>query len=468
MNQTNLPDAAAMAALTEDLCRFASGVVAPDNAAYFDRLRRELPFALSRYPSGSTFNGWVVPPRWTVRRALVRYDGRTVFDAAAHPLGVALLSKPFHGEMELAELARRVVTDPARPGAFLFHCMWQYRPWDADWALSIPHAVFRGFAPGRYEVDLDTAEEPGEMLVASYEHKGRSDKTFVFNAHTCHPGMANDDNAGVALLVRLMQSLIGRDTYYSYRLVLGPEHLGTVFHLRGLPPSEIGRLVGGIFLDMPATAFPLKVASSFTGGRLVDRAVRHAARRLEPGTVFVGWRRGAGNDETVWEAPGYEVPFVEVSRCRDQFDPYPEYHSSLDTAASLDLAALGRSYAVLRDCIDILEHETTATRRFNGLICLSNPAYDLYMERPDPSVDKALPEDAEKWGHLLDCLFRYLDGKTTILDIAERHDLPFMAVHRYLKRFEQKGLVRLVRRPEERDMPEFVDQPAPGAEEERP
>ena len=58
---------------------------------------------------------------------------------------------------------------------------------------------------------------------------------------------------------------------------------------------------------------------------------------------------------------------------------------------------------------------------------------------------KNFEADAEKWGHLLDCLFRYFDGRTTILEIAERHDLPFDRLRRYIGRFEAKGLVQLER-----------------------
>ena len=51
--------------------------------------------------------------------------------------------------------------------------------------------------------------------------------------------------------------------------------------------------------------------------------------------------------------------------------------------------------------------------------------------------------DAEKWGHLLDCLLRYIDDQHSILDIALKHDLPFGRLRRYLERFEEKGLIRL-------------------------
>jgi aminopeptidase-like protein len=98
---------------------------------------------------------------------------------------------------------------------------------------------------------------------------------------------------------------------------------------------------------------------------------------------------------------------------------------------------------VLKRTVDVLENNATMERRFDGLICLSNPQYDLYMERPDPTIEKDLDPDAEKWGHLLDCLLRYFDGEKTILDIALAHDLPFGRLRRYLERFEEKGLIRL-------------------------
>jgi aminopeptidase-like protein len=111
----------------------------------------------------------------------------------------------------------------------------------------------------------------------------------------------------------------------------------------------------------------------------------------------------------------------------------------------MDPAQLDEMLRVLQKVVEALEQNVTVQRRFDGLICLSNPQYDLYMERPDPSVTKDLEADAEKWGHLLDCLFRYMDGNMTILEIAQRHDLPFDRLRRYLGRFEEKGLVTLHR-----------------------
>ena len=366
-----------------------------------------------------------------------------VFDGKAHTLGVGRYSMPFEGELDWEDLKPHLVTNADLPDAYMFHCMWQYRPWDADWVLSIPYKVFTQLGPGRYRVNLKTEYESGEMLVAHHIKKGQSDKTIVMHSNTCHPHMANDGFAGTAILIRLFQWLAIQETHYSYRLVLGPEHLGTVFYLRDLPLDEINSLVCGIFEEMPGTMGPAKATSTFLGGHVVDAAFENALRHYSRDFVMAPWRMGAGNDEVVWEAPGYEVPFVEFTRSECIDRPFKEYHSSLDSPELMKVDQLNEMFNILQQVILTLENNAVMHRKFNGLICLSNPEFDLYKERPDPTVAKNITEESEKWGHLLDCLFRYFDGETTILDIATKHDLPFEDLRRYIARFEEKNLISL-------------------------
>lgn len=428
--------------LVRELCSYTTRIVAKENEALFQRIAEEVPLKLHRYASGETHLGWVVPDRWRVEEATVSRAGEVLFDGTESPIGVATYSNPFHGEVDLKELEDHVVTDPDHPDAHVWHCMWEYRPWAADWALSIPHRTFETFEPGTYRVDLQTRREPGEMLVAEARHEGRTDETIVLGAHTCHPRMANDDMAGVAVLVRLFQRLMERETRYSYRLVLGPEHLGPVFYLRD-HADEVERFVGGAFAEMPGVDAPVKVASSFTGEAAVDRAFRNAARHHAAEHVFVPWRRGAGNDETVWEAPGYEVPFVEVSRARSFEHPFEGYHTDLDTPDALDGDRLAAFFRVFEKAVEALERDAVAHRRFAGLPCLSNPDYDLYLERPDPAVEKELDATSETWGRLQDSLLRHFDGEVTLLEVAERHGVPFDQLRDHVAAFEAKGLIRL-------------------------
>lgn len=447
MRFDDLPD---FIGLTRDLCGYATGVVADDNEPMFARLTRELPLAFHRWPSGEESNGWTVPDNWRVERALLYRDDRPIFDGTSHALAVARYSRSFRGELSWEELRPHIVSNPELPDAHMFHCMWQYRPWDADWALCLPWSVARTLGPGRYRVELETRRSPGEMIAAVHDKPGRSDRVIVFNAHTCHPNQANDGFAAVAVLIRLFQWLAEFETEYTYRLVLAPEHLGTVFYLRDREPGEIERMVCGVFPEMGGTGGPVRVCSTLLGGLTIDAAFANVLRHHARAHVLSPWRCGAGNDETVWEAPGYEVPFVELTRSERPELHYPEYHSSRDTPDLMDPGQLLEFYRILQRVIEIFETDSLLYRRFDGLICLSNPRYDLYLERFDPTVDKALDADAETWGHLLDSLLRYFDGSMSVLDIAERHRLPYDRLLRYLRRFEEKGLIDMEFRPMKR------------------
>lgn len=438
-----MSDPARILPLVGELCSHRVGVATPGNADLFVDVARELDLRLYSYPSGERFNGWEVPAEWWVQEATLWQGDRLIDDAGAHALGVAYYSDSFEGELSLDELRPHLVSAPSQPDARVFHCRWQYRPWEADWALSLPHRTVAALTPGRYRVRLRTVKRPGAMLVAEHEHVGASPDTIVFNAHTCHPNQANDGMVGVATLIRLFQWLRERETRLSYRLVLGPEHLGTVFYLRGRPRAELERLIGGMFVEMTGVPAPLVATSTFVGGLPLDDAVAHVLRHGAAEHRLVGWREGAGNDETVWEAPGYEVPFVELTRRIATFDPYPEYHTSLDTPESLDAGMATEALRVLKALVDVLERDCVAHRRFEGLVCLSSPEHGLYVERPDPSIDAELPDDADAWGVLTDRILRRFDGRTSVRRMADEAGLPFAPVRDYVQRFAEAGLVAL-------------------------
>jgi aminopeptidase-like protein len=422
------------------------GVVTPGNVDLFNAIRELVPAKIHRFESGSDFNGWIIPECWRVRKAQIRHKGKVIFDGAKHPLAVAALSKSFSGRLSWKELKSHIHTRPDVPNAHGYHCMWQYRPWERDWCLCVPHQQFKKWPKsGQYEVGLVTESKPGEMLVADYEIRGRLPQTIVFNAHTCHPRQANDDIVGVAVCLALFEHLARRKNKYTYRLILGPEHLGTVFFLSRLSATERSRFLGGYFLEMPGTPYALKVASSFLGNQLVDRALRHAVEHSGGRYEFVPWRQGAGNDETVWEAPGYEIPFVEFSRCGDTFAPFREYHTSADTLDAVDWTNVGKFTQCVLDAVEIIETNACYQRLFDGLPCLSSPKYDLYIERPDPAVKKEFVAEAEKMGYLADCVLRYLDGKTSTLDIAERHGIAHAIVAKYMNNFAAAKLAISVR-----------------------
>ncbi|MGC8667516.1 MAG: DUF4910 domain-containing protein [Chthonomonadales bacterium] len=417
------------------------GIAQAQNEEAFRLLQSLHPLDLLAFPSDSEYNGWVVPRDWVVHKAAIRCGGEVLFDGRCHPLAVAGYSSSFQGRLTREELAPHIFTRPDQPDAYPFHCIYNYRPWVQHWGFCVPHRQYASWPDGVYEVELDTERRPGTMTVAQIHHEGDLPDTVVFNAHTCHPCQANDDLSGVMAILLLFRKLRGRKTRLSYRAVLGPEHLGTVFYLRDLPESDLQRLKAGVFVEMVGSSGPLVLQQSFHGDSFVDQIAEHVLREVQPDLQVGAFRTIVGNDETVWEAPGVEIPFISISRW-----PYPQYHTSADNMAIISGDRLQEAVDVLWAMVEILEADRTIERRFRGLVALSNPAYNLYIERPDPVVAKHLTERDLRLGSLQDRLPRYFDGRHTVFQIAHKFGVPFAGDHglrRYLERFAEKGLVRL-------------------------
>lgn len=414
--------------------------VSDDTDKAVEILCNELPFKIHEYKSGLEHNGWTVPQKWKAVRAEIRKDGRLIYDGMRHPLGVAGYSTSFKGEVSLGELRKHLFYHPNIPDALVYHCDYFYKPWLRNWGLSVPYHLYHNLEEGTYEVDIQTVFEDGTMKVLDYLLEGESTDTVILNAHNCHAAQANDDISGVVAAIEIIKRLETRKKRrFSYRIVIAPEHLGTVFYLANLPERTVKTFKYTMFLEMLGNENRFALQESFTGESLIDRAAHHYLRHKFPDYYGDKFRKIVGNDETVWEAPGHEIPCSSLSRW-----PYQEYHSDLDNEYIISEKRLEEAAETVMGILDILETDTGVKRHFNGLVALSNPRYDLYISTFDPSIKNSVPDEQKKWNHLMNCLPRYFDGKTTILDMAIKHDLEYSNLYKYIKKYKSKGLISFV------------------------
>ncbi len=399
----------------------------------------ELPFQVHEYPSGEECNGWTVPKKWKAVKAEIRKEGKILYNGMQHPLGVAGYAPSFKGTVALKELKDHLFYHPNYAEALVYHCDYYYKPWQKDWGFCAPYNLYRSLTEGEYEVVLETVFEEGTMKVLDYFLQGETKETILLNAHSCHPCQANDDISGIVVGIELMKRLKQlKKRRYSYRLIIAPEHLGTVFYLEHLSDDVTNTFKYAMFLEMLGNKNRLALQESFTGETLLDKASHHYLRHNMQDYHGDAFRKIVGNDETVWEAPGYEIPCISLSRM-----PYPEYHSSLDTENIIFEERLEEAVETVLGILNIIETNTTMKRHFKGLVALSNPKYDLYISNFDPSLRPTIPEDQKKWHHLMNCLIRYFDEKMTIFDIAEKHQIEYARLYLYIKKYEEKGLITL-------------------------
>ena len=427
-----------MLELLKSLSSLRLAPVSPDTDRSAEILSDALPFSVHEYNSGSDFNGWTVPLNWQPTTAEIRRDGELVLDGMASPLGVIGYSQSFKGTVNREELVDHLFSHRDRPDDLVYHCDLYYKQAEQDWGFTIPGTLKDSLSPGDYDVDLATEFSSGTMKVLEYTLPGRSSDTYVINAHNCHAGQANDDLSGVVAGVELMRRLAEiPDRRFTYQLIIAPEHFGTVFYLSERSLEEIGRYRGCIFLEAVGNDNRLALQESFTADSSLDDAADLYLARNEPGYERLRFREVVGNDEVVWEAPGYEIPTISLTRF-----PFPEYHTDKDTIDIIQEKRLDEAVEASLRLLMSLDRNVVMHRKFTGLIALSNPKYDLYRAPgTDPSAADADAPDLAEWNRLMVDLPRDFDGKTTVLDVAVKHGLPFDAVREYVQRFEEKGLI---------------------------
>jgi aminopeptidase-like protein len=425
-----------MMQILRDLVPLSRLNCSPDYERTVRYLADLLPFHVIEYGQADEYNGWVIPPKWNLRRAEIRKDGAVVYDGMRHPLAVIALSAAFTGKVTREELRKHLHYDHRYPDSIPFHFRQTYRSWHRDWGFCVPRELHDGLEPGTYEVVIETEEADGTLQILELVHPGRSGEAIVFGANLDHPGVANDGLAGVVVGIELFRRLVRKPHRFSYRLVLSPGIIGSEYYLgRQLAPDR-AKIMEGMFLEMLGSDTQLALQASRQGTSNIEHAL---ARALEESGA--SWRTGSFesiilNDEYLWEA--YGIPMASLSRF-----PYPEYHSSRDGISIIREENLLQAVRVLERAVEMVEESPLIARRFQGNICLSNPRYDLYID-PGQVAFGDVPSEERRRMRLLMDLIPTLERPVTARTLAERVGLPEAAVLDYLRKWEEKDLLQIL------------------------
>lgn len=390
-------------------------------------LQTILPFKIHEYRSSTPLKGWVIPPKWDLVHASIKQNGNTLF-LVDHPLKIIGLSLPFHGVVTLEELKKHLYYDHRNPESIPYHFRQHYRPWERDWGFCVTKDFYDSLSDGNYEVEIETKESEGYLKVAEYVHEGDVPEGFAFVAHLDHPGMANDDLAGVAVGVELFHQLRQMKTKFTYRLVLVQEMIGSVFYLHETHDKTI---LESCFLEMLGSDTPLALQNSRTASSCLENTLLDIAPKLHTGS----FRSIVCNDEAVWES--YRIPMCSLSRY-----PYPEYHSDKDNMAIISNKSLASSVDLLKETINCLDKKVLIKKLFHGVHALAHPDYQLYIDPGQPAFN-SYSEGAVKLRAMMDeipLLPEYCFADT----LAKKVDLPVDSVIDYLKLWQKKRLIHLI------------------------
>jgi aminopeptidase-like protein len=422
--------------LINELWFLKRDIVSDDFDRALSRLAEEIPLQIHTFPSGRPAWTWTIPEKWTCQEAYLETEqGERLLDYADHPLHVVSYSLPFEGTVSRETLLEHLHVHPTLPEAIPF----VFKYYERDWGFCASQQLRDRLTEPYYRVVIRTSFEPGQLKVGEVVIPGESRQCFVLAAHLCHPAMVNDDLTGVLVGLETARALLAAPRpYYTYRLLIVPETIGSVAYLSA-NESLIPDMIGGLFLEMLGNDSPHALQGSFTPESQADRVLTTALRGLDPGSYNAPYRMVINNDERQFNAPGVRVPMLSLSRVEPPDSPtrpYREYHSSLDTPQIVTQERLERSAAVVRALLQAWEENQYVVNDFKGEVFASG--HGIWIDyRTNPE------------GHrLLFQVMEHCDGEHTIADIAVRLGASFQSVASVVKLLESKGLVHLSRSPQ--------------------
>jgi aminopeptidase-like protein len=391
-------------------------------------LGNRIPLQIFEVPTGTAVFDWVVPKEWNIRDAYIKdAAGRRVVDFQRNNLHVLNYSTPVHKMLPLSQLKEYLFTLPECPDWIPYRTSY----YKEQWGFCLTHNQLSGLQDGNYEVFIDSTLQDGHLSYGECFLPGQSEEEVLISAHACHPSLANDNLSGLTVATYLAQLLAKRGLRYSYRFLFAPGTIGAITWL-ARNRDKVNRVRHGLVLTGIGDRGGFHYKKSRRGSEEIDRATAHVLRHCgEPSEVMEF--SPYGYDERQYCSPGFNLPVGCLMR--SVWGTFPEYHTSADNLDFIQPTSLTRSLHTCLAIVNVLENN----RRYINQNPCCEPQLgkrNLYRSMGGESIGQEI--NARLW------VLNLSDGEHSLLDIAERSDIPFSVISDAVELLEQGGLLSLI------------------------
>ncbi|MDP9863417.1 DUF4910 domain-containing protein [Streptosporangium brasiliense] len=416
-----------MHALVERLYPLCRSITGDGVRRTLEIVGESVPLRIHEVPTGTEVLDWTVPKEWNIRDAYVKdASGTRVVDFAESNLHVVGYSVPVSAVMSLRELRPHLHTLPEQPDLIPYRTSY----YAETWGFCLRESTLAGLPEGDYEVRIDSTLADGHLTYGEHVVPGQVSEEVLVSCHVCHPSLANDNLAGVAVAAELARRLAGTDPYYTYRFLFMPGTIGAITWLaRNRERSE--RVKHGLVLACAGDSGTLTYKRSRRGDAEIDQVVRHVLRTSGREHEIVDFSP-YGYDERQFCSPGFDMPVGSLTRT--PYAGYPEYHTSADNPDFVSPEAMADTLETCWEITRVLERN----RRYVNLSPYGEPQLGrrgLYGSLGGRS-DTKQAQMAMLW------VLNLSDEEHSLLDIAERSNLPFAAVADAAQALRGAGLLK--------------------------
>jgi aminopeptidase-like protein len=373
-------------------------------------LGESIPLELSEVPTGTPVFDWTVPREWNIRDAYIKdSSGRRIVDFRESNLHVMSYSTPVAATMTLDELRPHLHTLPEQPDLIPYRTSY----YAENWGFCLRDDVLREMAEGVYDVRIDASLADGQLTYGEHVVRGQGDTEVLISCHVCHPSLANDNLAGIAIATALARRMAAADPWYTYRFLFIPGTIGSITWL-ALNQHRVGRVAHGLVLACAGDRGQLTYKRSRRGDAEIDRAVHHVLATSGRPHTLVDFSP-YGYDERQFCSPGFNLPVGCLTRTPHA--QYPEYHTSADNLDFVTPEAMADTTEAIWEVLRLLERN----RVYRNL----NPHCEPQLGRRGLYGAVGGRSDTQQRQMAMLWVLNLSDGEHSLLDIAERSGLSF-------------------------------------------
>jgi aminopeptidase-like protein len=300
--------------------------------------------------------------------------------------------------------------------------------YERRWGFCLSHNQRNALKDGRYHVVIDSDFSDGSLTYGELIIPGASTREVFLSTYVCHPSMANNELSGPIVTTWLAKWLAGQPRRFTYRIVFAPETIGSLTYLN-LHLAELKeKVIAGFNVTCVGDDRAYSYLPSRNGGTIADRAALNVLRDKHPNFVEYSFL-ARGSDERQYCSPGVDLPMASVMRSK--YGEYPEYHTSLDDLSLVTPSGLEGGFAVLRDCLEVIEGNGVYQTACVGEPQLSRRGlYPTLSTRDSLNVVKSMMD-----------LLAYADGSNDLIEISDRIGVPARELFPIVKALIQAGVL---------------------------
>ncbi len=414
-----------------DLWGLNRSITGEGNRQTLKQIKNHLPgLEIKSIESGTNVFDWTIPKEWAVSEAyIITPTGEKICDFAVNNLHLVGYSTPLKAKITLEELQDHLYSIPDQPNAIPYVTSY----YQETWGFCISHNKREKLIPGEYEVVIDTRLFDGVLNYGELIIPGNSKKEVFLSTYICHPSMANNELSGPTVLTFLSKWLANSEKLkYTYRIIFAPETIGAIAYLSKNLKNMKKQTIAGFNITCIGDERAYSYMPSRREDTLSDDVAKHVLKWIDQNFISYKWT-DRQSDERQYCAPGIDLPIASIMRSK--YGSYPEYHTSLDDLENVVTPdGLNGGYEALKKSIELIEKNEI----FESLL-LAEPQMGKRGLYPQLSI-----KDSTKNVRTMMNFLSYCDGTLTLLEIAEKIDMPAWDLYEIINTLKSEKIIKVV------------------------